>query len=238
MTVITSYLEYGQDAMDYLRLKDPLLGEAINKIGPIKRKIIPDMFMAIINSIIGQQISTKAQETIWKRFIETFHPITPEHINSMPLDTLQGCGISFRKASYINGLAENILDGSLDLEQLPKMTDDEVCKCLSEINGIGVWTAEMLMTFSMQRLDIFSWGDIAIHRGLRMVYHHRKITPKLFAKYKRRYSPYATVASLYLWELASGKYEEYVDYAPKTPAQKKLDAKRRRKQSKEKSNSK
>jgi len=109
------------------------------------------------------------------------------------------------------------------------MTDDEICKRLCRIKGIGVWTAEMLMTFSMQRMDIMSWDDLAIHRGLRMIYHHRKITPELFAKYKRRYSPYATVASLYLWAIAGGACAELVDYAPKTEARKKADAKKRRK---------
>jgi DNA-3-methyladenine glycosylase II len=80
-----------------------------------------------------------------------------------------------------------------------------------------VWTAEMLMTFSMQRPNIMSWGDMAIHRGLRMLYRHCKIDKKLFQKYKRRYSPYATVASLYLWAIAGGACG-LKDYAPMTDA--------------------
>jgi DNA-3-methyladenine glycosylase II len=100
------------------------------------------------------------------------------------------------------------------------MADSEICKRLVEIKGIGVWTAEMLMTFSMQRPDILSWDDLAIHRGLRMLYRHRKITPALFAKYKRRYSPYASVASLYLWAIAGGACPSLTD-----PAQKKIKKK-------------
>ena len=157
--------------------------------------------MAIINAIVGQQISAKAQATVWNRMIEKFKPFTPETINSATAEELQTCGISMRKALCIKGIAKLIVDGDLNLTQLYDLPDEEVCKRLSQIKGIGTWTAEMLMIFSMQRMDILSWGDLAIHRGLRILYRHRKITPKLFNKYKRRYSPYATVASLYLWEI-------------------------------------
>ena len=121
-----------------------------------------------------------------------------------------------RKATYIKEIANTVLSGDLDLDALYDMTDSEVCKRLSQIRGIGVWTAEMLLTFSMQRPDIMSWDDLAIHRGLRMLYRHREITPALFAKYKRRYSPHGTVASLYLWAIAGGACPELTD-----PAQKK-----------------
>ena len=86
---------------------------------------------------------------------------------------------------------------------------------LSALDGIGIWTAEMLMLFSMQRPDILSFGDLAILRGMRMLYHHRKITRELFEKYRRRYSPYGSVASLYLWAIAGGAIEGMEDYAPK-----------------------
>ena len=105
--------------------------------------------------------------------------------------------------------------GELDIESLVHMEDDEVIKQLSSIKGIGEWTAEMLMLFSMQRPNIFSYGDLAILRGLRMLHHHRKITKKLFEKYRRRYSPYCSVASLYLWAIAVGKIPDMKDYAPK-----------------------
>lgn len=225
------YFNYGEKEIEYLKLKDSALGKAIDEMGHIYRAIIPDMFQALVNSIVGQQISTKAQATIWKRMQEQFSPLTPENIGRVSAEELQTCGISMRKAVYIKTIADTILDGSLDLAALHNMTDDEVCKRLSQIKGIGVWTAEMLMTFSMERLDIISWDDLAIHRGLRMLYHHRKITPELFAKYKRRYSPYATVASLYLWGIAGGGGGSgFVDYAPKTEAQKKADAKKRKNQ--------
>jgi DNA-3-methyladenine glycosylase II len=210
-----TYFKYGKKEVDFLKSKDVVLAEYMDEIGLIRREIIPDMFMALVSSIIGQQISAKAHKTVWERFETKFSPITSKHINSISTEDLQTCGISMRKAIYIKEIASQIEDGSLDLVQLQTMSDDDVCKRLSEIKGIGVWTAEMLMIFSMQRKDVLSWGDIAIHRGLRMLYGHKEITKKLFAKYKKLYSPYATVASLYLWHISADTSGQYVDRATK-----------------------
>lgn len=215
------YFEYGDTEVAYLKAKDKALSKVIDEIGLVRRQIIPDIFMALVNSVIGQQISTKAHITVWERAQVMFAPFTPEHIASLPVETLQTCGISMRKAGYIKDIAVSAASGRLNLEELHIMDDDAVCRRLSELNGIGVWTAEMLMTFSMQRKDVLSWGDLAIHRGLRMLYRHRKVTPALFAKYKKRYSPYASVASLYLWELAGGVCEGYADPVQKVGSQKK-----------------
>lgn len=221
------YFEYGEKEIQHLKTKDPVLGAFIDEIGHINRAVIPDLFMALVSSIVGQQISTKAHATIWERMLNQFASLTPENIRSVSAERLQTCGISMRKAVYIKEISDAVLDGSLNLTHLHTMTDDEVCEQLSQLKGIGVWTAEMLMTFSMQRMDVMSWDDLAIHRGLRMLYRHRKITPMLFAKYKRRYSPYATVASLYLWAIAGGACPKLTDCAPKTEAQKKAYAKKR-----------
>ncbi len=168
-----------------------------------------------MNSIVGQQISTKAQETVWNRMLDAFGTVSPEIIALRSEDELQSVGITYRKAGYIKSAAERVLAGEIDLEELHGLPDDEVCRQLSELPGIGVWTAEMLMLFSMQRPDIMSYGDLAIQRGLRMVHHHRRITPQLFAKYRRRYSPYGSVASLYLWAAAGGAVPGLRDWAPK-----------------------
>jgi DNA-3-methyladenine glycosylase II len=205
------YFKYGEKEKQWLKSRDKKLGAVIDEIGHINREVNPDLFSALVNSIVGQQISTKAQKTIWGRIQEQFSPITPENINSAPIEDLQGCGISMRKAEYIKGIAESIYKGSFNLEDLYSLSDDEVCKRLCQFKGIGKWTSEMLMIFSMQRPDILSWDDLAIQRGLRMLYGHRKITPELFAKYKRRYSPHASVASLYLWAIAGGACTELKD---------------------------
>ena len=209
------YFAYGDKEVAYLKARDPKMAAAIDAIGAVRREVHPDLFAALVNCIVGQQISTKAQATIWNRIVDAFGDVTPEAIAACSDDELQRFGISFRKASYIKGAAERVLSGTLDLDGLARLSDDEVCRRLSDLPGIGVWTAEMLMTFSMERPDIMSFGDLAIHRGLRMLHHHRRITPELFAKYRRRYSPYGTVASLYLWAIAGGAVPGMRDYAPK-----------------------
>lgn len=215
------YFSYGDTEVEYLKARDPKLAEVIDQVGHVNRQVIPDLFQALVNSIVGQQISTKAQETIWRRIEERFDPITPGRMAAVPAEELQSCGISLRKAGYIRGIADRMMDGTLDLELLQTLPDDQVCKALDALPGIGVWTAEMLMIFSMQRPDILSFGDLGIQRGLRMVYHHRNITPELFQKYRRRYSPYGTTASLYLWAVAGGAVEGMRDYAPGKKKEKK-----------------
>ena len=123
--------------------------------------------------------------------------------------------MTFRKAEYITDFAQKVQNGKFDLEEIWQKPDEEVIRELSSLKGIGVWTAEMILLFCMQRPDVFSYDDLAIQRGLRMLYHHRKIDRKLFAKYRRRFSPYCSVASLYLWAIAGGAIPEMHDYAPK-----------------------
>ena len=135
------------------------------------------------------------------------------------VEGLQALGISGKKAEYITDFAQKVLDGNFDIEAVWSMPDDEAIKALSSLNGIGVWTAEMILLFCMQRPNILSYGDLAIQRGMRMVYHHRKIDRKLFEKYRRRLSPYCSVASLYFWAVAGGALPDMKDYAPKTKKQ-------------------
>ena len=138
---------HDETEVSYLKQRDKRLAEVIEKAGQIEREVIPDLFAALVNSIIGQQISTKAHKTIWDKMVAA-------------------------------------LGGILD--------------------GIGIWTAEMLMPFSMQRRNISSFGDLALLRGMRMVYHHKVISRQLFDRYTMRFSPYASIASLYFWAVAGG----------------------------------
>lgn len=218
---------YDEEAIRYLKAKDPILADIIDRIGPIERPIEADLFSALINNIVGQQISMKAQETVWKRMIAAFGAVTPENLCRVSIEEIQQCGLSTRKATYIREAAEKVISGECDLEALKDMSDEEVIAELSQLRGIGKWTAEMLLIFSMGRQDVLSWDDLAIHRGLRMVYHHRKITKPLFQKYKRRYAPYGSVASLYLWEVSVGILPGLKDYAPLTEAEKKKRQKQR-----------
>jgi len=212
---VLNFFTYGETEINFLKKKDKKLSEAIDKIGIIQREVEPNLFSALINSIIGQQISTKAHETIWNRVKNGLGNVTPQSILSCTDEELQSFGTSFRKVSYIRGVAERVDDGRLDIEGLKLKSDVDVCKELTSIPGVGTWTAEMLMIFSMQRPNILSYGDLAILRGMRILYRHKKITKELFEKYRRRYSPYASVSSLYLWAIAGGAIPEMKDFLPK-----------------------
>ena len=209
------YFQYGATETDYLSQKDKRLGEAIQRIGPIQREVDTDLFSAVVHHIIGQQISTKAQATIWQRMRQTLGSVDAEHILAAGVPQLQKLGMTFRKAEYITDFAQKVQNGKFDLEGIGQKPDEEAIRELSSLKGIGVWTAEMILLFCMQRPDVFSYDDLAIQRGLRMLYHHRKIDRKLFEKYRRRFSPYCSVASLYLWAIAGGALPEMHDYAPK-----------------------
>ena len=209
------YFQYGEKEIEHLKRVDKKLAEVINQVGMIERPVNPDLFSALVHSIVGQQISTKANQTIWERMQKEMGEISPYAIDNLPLDKLQKFGITFKKAAYIKSVTQKIITNEFDINSLHSMSDKEVCAKLSELDGIGVWTAEMLMIFSMQRPNVLSYGDLAILRGLRMVYHHRKIDKVKFNKYRKRYTPYASVASLYLWAVAGGAIEGMEDFAPK-----------------------
>jgi 3-methyladenine DNA glycosylase/8-oxoguanine DNA glycosylase len=194
--------EYGQKEIDYLKSKDKKLGAAIEKIGIIERKVTPDPFEALISSVVGQQISSKAAVTVWNRLVELLGGITPESISEADISKIQGCGMSQRKAGYIKGIAEAAISGEVDFNQLYTLTDEEIIKKLSSLHGVGEWTAEMLLIFSLNRPDVVSYKDLAIRRGMMNLYGLKELPKEKFDKYKKRYSPQGSVASLYLWALS------------------------------------
>ena len=206
------YFQYGAEATGYLTKKDKRLGRIIARIGPVEREVDPDLFSAVVHHIIGQQISTRAQLTVWNRMRAALGTVNAETILAAGVPKLQSLGMTFRKAEYITDFAEKVQSGAFDLAAVEKMTDAEAIQALSTLKGVGVWTAEMLLLFGMQRPNIFSYDDLAIQRGLRMVYHHRKIDRRLFEKYRRRFSPYCSVASLYLWAVSGGAIPEMRDH--------------------------
>ena len=209
------YFAYGERELSYLRQKDKRLGAVIDRIGQIDRAVDPNLFSSVVHHIIGQQISTKAQATIWQRIHDTLGSINAETILKAGVPALQALGMTFRKAEYITDFAEKIHTGAFRLDEVARMNDEDAIRALSSLKGIGVWTAEMILLFCIQRPDIFSYDDLAIRRGLRMVYHHREIDRERFERYRRRFSPYGSVASLYLWAVAGGAIPEMQDYKPK-----------------------
>ena len=209
------YFEYGETELSHLQKKDKRLCEVIGRIGHIDRAVDPDLFSSVVHHIIGQQISTKAQATIWQRMQDALGEVDAETILAAGVPKLQSMGMTFRKAEYITDFAEKVHTGTFDLSAVEHMSDADAIRELSALKGIGVWTAEMILLFCLQRPDVFSYDDLAIQRGLRMIYHHRKIDRKLFEKYRRRFSPYCSVASLYLWAVAGGAIPEVKDDKPK-----------------------
>ena len=208
------YFNYGETETAYLSRADSRMQAVIERVGHINRPVDTDLFSSVIHHIIGQQISTKAQATIWQRMQERLGTVDPDHILEAGIPELQTLGMTFRKAEYITDFAERVHSGTFDPEAIRYSSDAEAIAALSALKGIGIWTAEMILLFCMQRPDIFSYDDLAIQRGLRMVYHHRQVGRELFEKYRRRYSPYGSVASLYLWAVAGGAVPELRDYAP------------------------
>ena len=209
------HFEYGEKEISYLKSRDAKLADVIDRLGFVEREIDTDLFSAVVHHIIGQQISTKAQASIWQRMQDSLGQVNTETILSAGVSNLQALGISFRKAEYITDFARKVHTGEFDIEAVSQMSDTDAISALSSLKGIGVWTAEMILLFCMQRPDIFSYDDLAIQRGLRMIYHHRRIDRKLFEKYRRRFSPYCSVASLYLWAVSGGAIPWMKDYAPK-----------------------
>ncbi len=200
--VKTKIFEYGEKEITYLKDVDESLGEAIDRIGKIERVIIPELFPALVYAIIGQQISLKAARTIWERMQDKFLQITPEYMAKQSIEDIQQCGMQTTKAKYIKGIAEVVARGEFNLESLYVLPDKEVIKKLSSLHGIGVWTAEMLLLNCMERPDIISYGDIAIRRGIMKLYGLNELTKEQFMKYRNRYSPYGSVASIYLWRIS------------------------------------
>lgn len=215
------YVEYGDDAVAYLSERDPRMADAIARIGHVWRVRDDDLFQAVVHSIVGQQISTRAQATVWARMRDGLGAVDAAHVAAASVEELQAFGMTYGKAGYIHDFALHVQDGSFDIAAVERMGDDEAIEALASLRGVGRWTAEMILTFCLNRPDVFAYDDLAIQRGLRMLYHHRRITRKLLERYRRRFSPYCSVASLYLWEVAGGALPELRDLAQKAgPARK------------------
>lgn len=197
---IILFFQYSEKEIDHLSKKDKKLAQIIQQIGRIERAVTPDVFEALIESIISQQISTKAAATVSMRFKALLNnEMSPEKIAKINHFDIQQCGMTLKKASYIKIIADAVLCGKLSLDKFSEMQDEEIIDQLVALPGIGIWTAEMLMIFSLQRPNILSYDDLIIRRAITHLYNLKELTREQFDRYKKRYSPYASVASLYLW---------------------------------------
>jgi len=190
---------YGERELEALCSADPVLGEYIGVVGRIERGTHPHLFEELVRSIIAQQISGKAAVTVSRRVEDLLGVVTPERLLGTDPAVLQQCGLSFRKVGYLRGIAAEAAAGRLDQQEMSQLSDEEIVRRLSALSGVGVWTAEMLLIFCFERLDVVSWGDLGIRRGMKKLYGLEELTRADFERLRAGYSPYGTVASLYLW---------------------------------------
>ena len=181
------------------------MARLIEKAGHIHRDGETDLFASLTDSIVGQQISTAAHNTIRNRINEKFGILTPEKVMATTDDELKSVGISYRKVGYIKDFSSKVINGEIDIEALYTMSDEDAVKELVKVKGVGVWTAEMMLTFCLQRPDVLSYGDLAIRRGIMKLYGLEELSVEDFHRLTDKFSPYRTVAALYFWHYANPK---------------------------------
>ncbi|TSC60990.1 MAG: 3-methyladenine DNA glycosylase/8-oxoguanine DNA glycosylase [Parcubacteria group bacterium Athens0416_74] len=189
--------------------KDPKMARVVRKHGTLDlskyHKDAGSVFARLVRSIIYQQISGKAAAAILERVAALFpkNKPTPELLLKLPVSKLRKAGLSPQKISYVRDLAEKYIDGTIDEKRFPKMSSQEIIDHLVQVKGIGVWTAHMLLIFTLYRPDILPWGDLAIQKGFKEVYALKKLPDKKrMERIARPWRAHATAASWYLWRVA------------------------------------
>jgi DNA-3-methyladenine glycosylase II len=188
-------------ALIHLKKCDPVLRAIIERVGPCRMEFGPAEFCSLAEAIVYQQLNGKAAVTIFRRFAALAgQPITPEGILKLSDEQLRGVGLSKQKSSYLKDLAAKTADGLLDFSKLPDLSDDDVIKHLTQVKGIGVWTAHMFLIFSLRRPNILPTGDYGVQVALKKHYRKRKLPkPRDMEKIARAWEPYRSVACWYMW---------------------------------------
>lgn len=196
--------------------KDLILRKFIKKYEIEELNGETDLFADLIESIINQQLSGKAAATIFKRFKLLFGNKFPKPIQILKIhdDKIRACGISYPKIKYIKGICQAVIDKSLDIKKISKLSDEEVTIELTKLKGVGRWTAEMILIFSLKRPDVFSIGDLGLRNAVSLHYKHEfessayKINREDIKKIElvsRNWSPYRSLASRLLWRSLDNK---------------------------------
>jgi DNA-3-methyladenine glycosylase II len=184
--------------------KDPVLKSVIKKTGRLDHIRSKDLYFALLQSITSQQLSSKAGDTIFGRFLDLFpskDPV-PDRLIAMDIEQLRSAGLSYAKAGYLKNIAEFALTQSLDYKKLKKMQDEELINYLTTIKGVGRWTAEMILMFTLNRPDILPVDDIGIRGEMKKLYNIRgegKTFIKRMHKIASAWQPYRTLACRHLW---------------------------------------
>jgi DNA-3-methyladenine glycosylase II len=188
-------------AIRHLKRADPVLSAIIEHVGPYKISYDEPAFASLAEAIVYQQLHGKAAATIFKRLTDlTGLPLTPQGILKLSEAQMRSVGLSKQKLSYLRDLAAKTHSGEVDFARLPDLPDDEVIKDLTQIKGIGVWTAHMFLMFALRRPNVLPTGDLGIQMAIRKHYRKRKLPkPAQMEKIARPWEPYRTVACWYLW---------------------------------------
>ena len=202
---------YGETEIAYLRARDLKLGAAMDRIGPIHREVDPDLFSSVIHHIIGQQVSMAAQRTVWQRLQAAAGTLVPETVAAMPAEALQALGMTRRRALYILEFARKVASGDFDLDALAEMEDREVLARLTSPAGCGALDSGDAADLRPPAARCGQLGRLGHPPGMRMLYRKRSIDQRTFQRLRKRYSPYGTTASLYLWAIACGALPELTD---------------------------
>lgn len=180
--------------------------DAVGDLGPRAGRAVPDPedhYGALVRSIAGQQLSTKAAYSIYTRMTDRYggRPPTPEEVLAEdPEEFRAACGFSRSKVSFLRSLAEHVLSGQLELHRMRDLSDDEVIAELTAVKGIGEWTAHMFLIFHLDRPDVLAVGDLGIRAAMKRAYNMRKLpTPERMTKIARPWRPYRSTACRYLW---------------------------------------
>ena len=188
-------------AVAHLKKCDPVLRAIIERVGPCRMEFGPAQFSSLAEAIVYQQLNGKAAVTIFKRFVALAgEPLTPEGILRLSDEQLRSVGLSKQKSSYLKDLAAKAAGGVLDFSRLSALSDNEVIEHLTQVKGIGVWTAHMFLIFSLRRPNVLPTGDYGVQVALKKHYRKRRLPkPKDMEKIARAWEPYRSVACWYMW---------------------------------------
>lgn len=188
-------------ALNHLKKSDPILCAIIESVGPYRIEYGPAEFHSLAEAIVYQQLNGKAAVTIFNRFAALAgEPLTPEGILKLTDQQLRSVGLSKQKSSYLKDLAAKTAAGIVDFSRLDALSDADVITHLTQIKGIGTWTAQMFLMFSLKRLDVLPTGDYGVQSAIKKHYRKRKLPkPKDMEKIAKAWAPYRSVACWYLW---------------------------------------
>lgn len=199
------------EGIAYLRSRDPVIGAVIDRVGPFALEPEPDLFKALVRAIISQQISTGAARSIYRRVTELTggEERLLKGLAQSSAENLRAAGISSQKGKYLLDLAVKVSTGTVKLERIPELTNEEIIEELTQVKGIGVWTVHMLLIFSLGRLDVFPAGDFGVRSAIQRLYRKRSLPtkPTQLKKFQKLWQPYASIASWYCWK--SLEFEDY-----------------------------